>query len=327
MVLASLWGLGSDEHAFWDDQVAADKRLVLLNYVQRVQPSMVTAFEGQAPAAAVDAMRSTVARMLGHLPPQVFKVMISSRDEHMAQLMYNFLMTGFMFCNGWMRLDLARRMGATAAAPPVLQQWGDADGGASAGGSEGRALVSLSSVDEDAGLSSSSKGGGAGYAPGSQKIGVQGEVLRWHHELGSERIPALDYIEQLESELASLRRQVAAAAREVGPFVRPPVGNELTDYLKGLSPGQLAELTESASPDVLEAMNSLVQRLMSSDGDWADSTSDCTAAELAQLLYWLQAIGWQMRQLELRLDMQSSLDLPLRPEAEGGSSGLLPPGR
>lgn len=37
---------------------------------------------------------------------------------------------------------------------------------------------------------------------------VEGEVLRWHHENGKEVVPALQYIEQLEAELADLRQQV-----------------------------------------------------------------------------------------------------------------------
>lgn len=46
------------------------------------------------------------------------------------------------------------------------------------------------------------------YAPGTQKVRVEGEVLRWHHEHGKEAIPALAYIEQLEAEIAELRQQV-----------------------------------------------------------------------------------------------------------------------
>lgn len=44
-----------------------------------------------------------------------------------------------------------------------------------------------------------------------QKVRVEGEVLRWHHENGKEVVPALQYIEQLEAELAELRQQVRIA--------------------------------------------------------------------------------------------------------------------
>ncbi len=46
------------------------------------------------------------------------------------------------------------------------------------------------------------------YAPGSQKSRVSGEVLRWHHENGTESVPASEYIEKLESEIRILKQQV-----------------------------------------------------------------------------------------------------------------------
>lgn len=106
------------------------------------------------------------------------------------------------------------------------------------------------------------------YAPGTQKVAVEGQVLRWHHENGKEVVPALAYIEQLERELAELRQQmeaaaaVAAAQARAATALQPLPGNELLDYLKRLSPEELVALTDCASEDVLEAMNVFVQRLM-----------------------------------------------------------------
>ena len=48
------------------------------------------------------------------------------------------------------------------------------------------------------------------YAPGTQKLRVEGEVLRWHlGDDAADRIPASVYIEMLEREVALLRRQVS----------------------------------------------------------------------------------------------------------------------
>ena len=47
------------------------------------------------------------------------------------------------------------------------------------------------------------------YAPGTQKLNIEGEVLRWHvHNDTAERVPAAAYIEMLEREVAVLKRQV-----------------------------------------------------------------------------------------------------------------------
>ena len=60
--------------------------------------------------------------------------------------------------------------------------------------------------------------------------------------------------------------------------------------------------------------------------------SECTATELAQLLYWLMCVGWSMRQLEVRMDMRASLldaAAPPDPPAGGGEPPppLLPPAK
>lgn len=47
------------------------------------------------------------------------------------------------------------------------------------------------------------------FAPGTQKLRVEGEVLRWHLASDSaETISALDYIHMLELENDALKRQV-----------------------------------------------------------------------------------------------------------------------
>lgn len=47
-----------------------------------------------------------------------------------------------------------------------------------------------------------------GYAPGTQKSRVVGDVLKWHHDNGMEAIPAAEYIEQLENQISILKQQV-----------------------------------------------------------------------------------------------------------------------
>ena len=87
---------------------------------------------------------------------------------------------------------------------------------------------------------------------------VQGEVVRWQVDAGPEVTPAVQYIEQLEREVASLREQISEQATALELLG----GNEVMDYLKTLSPGQLQELTGRAGDDVLEAMNTFIQRLL-----------------------------------------------------------------
>lgn len=72
----------------------------------------------------VDAMRETIARMLGTLPPQFFQVTVStSSAEDLAQLFYSVMMTGYMFRNAQCRLELRRKMDyqLPAGAPPATR--------------------------------------------------------------------------------------------------------------------------------------------------------------------------------------------------------------
>ena len=60
-------------------QATTDRRLALLQFVQRVEPSLLRAVEGQAPPPVLDAMRQTVTNLVGTLPPQFFRVTISTQ--------------------------------------------------------------------------------------------------------------------------------------------------------------------------------------------------------------------------------------------------------
>lgn len=296
----------------------------MLSFVNGLTPSS----EGSGfdmPAPVISAVRQTVTNLLGTLPPQFFSVTIKTRSDNLAQLMFSVLMTGYMFCNGWYRLQLAQSMGGLASGPALVGS------GSSFSGSIDDELV------------------GTQLAAGTQKLRIEGEVLRWHHEDGVQQVPALEYIEQLEAELASLQLQLAAqrAAAAAASAPTPPRSaihdthnNELLEYLKGLSGEQVAELTDCATPDVLEAMNALVRRLIGEDGDngeWSRGKTECTASELAQLLCWLMAVGHQLRALEVKLSLLQSLETEagIGTGADDGDTGpavpkwvpRLPPGR
>ncbi len=201
------------------------------------------------------------------------------------------------------------------------------------------------------------------FAAGTQKVGIAGDVLRWHFEHGVQRLSAAEYIEQLELEVAALRRELFKhtagsdeeeeealdvtdastgsstddALARLAFYTRtqshlPVRGNEipksyrveedpssvlaeeldseLLGFLKTLSPEQVAELTECASADVMESMNALVERLVgkNDDGLWKGSNkAQCTSSELGEILFWLMGVGHQLRDMEIRLSLNSSL--------------------
>ncbi|GFP86941.1 hypothetical protein PHJA_000837900 [Phtheirospermum japonicum] len=150
------------------------------------------------------------------------------------------------------------------------------------------------------------------YAPGTQKK-VSGEVIRWNNISGPETIDAVKYIELLEAEIEELNRQVSRNSANGQ--------NELLEYLKTLEPQNIKELTSSAGEDVVVAMNTFVKRLLavSDPTQMKTSVTETSAPELAKLLCWLMVVGYSIRNIEVRFDMERVLGAPAKP-AE------LPPG-
>ncbi|KAI4317025.1 hypothetical protein L6164_024938 [Bauhinia variegata] len=141
------------------------------------------------------------------------------------------------------------------------------------------------------------------YAPGTQK-NVSGEVIRWNNVSGPERIDAKKYIEILEAEIEELNRQVSGQAGNAQ--------NELLEYLKSLEPHNLKDLTSSAGEDVVLAMNTFIKRLLavSDPSQMKTSVTETSASELAKLLCWLMVVGYSIRNIEVRYDMERVLGVP-----------------
>ncbi|KAL7615387.1 uncharacterized protein LOC111902811 [Lactuca sativa] len=143
----------------------------------------------------------------------------------------------------------------------------------------------------------------ADFAPGTQKK-VSGEVIRWNNVSGPEKIDAIKYIELLEAEVEELNRQVERISANGS--------NELLDYLKSLEPQNLKDLTSSAGEDVVVAMNTFIKRLLavSDPTQMKTSVTETSAPELAKLLYWLMVVGYSIRNIEVRFDMERVLGSP-----------------
>lgn len=155
--------------------------------------------------------------------------------------------------------------------------------------------------------SSSSVKADPNYAPGVQKK-VSGEVIRWHNESGPEPMDASQYIELLENEIIELQDQLDRSMKVANG------GNELLDFLKSLEPQNLQDLTTSAGEDALEAMNAFIQRLVgiSDPTQLKRAVTQTTAADMAKLLYWLMVVGYSIRNIEVRYDMEKVLGMPIK---------------
>ena len=346
------------------DLTNKSRKQIMLDFVNELMPSTDLLSHLELPPTSIVAIRQTVNNLIGTLPPEYFQITISSREENLAQLMYSVLMTGYMFCNAHHRLELAKRLDmASPRGGTYVQHLGNPEGERPRGFLPDVTLVKKRKSDgEGESLSESTddesvdyEGQDAGVlAAGTQKIGVQGDILRWHYEHGVQQVTAEEYIQQLEEEIAALRKELASSRRldavpQLGKYVigetnaadtveRDAMESEILAFLKTLSPERVSELTDCASTDVMQAMNALVERLIGSEdngGIWISNRSECTSSELGQILCWLMAIGHELRDLEIRTSLNATLHSVISFGPDDGADEFpsssdipgLPPGR
>lgn len=119
----------------------------------------------------------------------------------------------------------------------------------------------------------------------------------------------------LEDEIRVLRQELSASVTPASPNAPSSSqavlrdSNALLDYLKSLEPHNLQQLTSSAGEDVVEAMHQFVGRLMGTKdpAQLKQISSDTTAQELSQLLFWLLVVGYSLRTMEIKLDLDRAL--------------------
>ena len=273
-------GKASAEAEEADERERERKERILLKYVQVVQPQIMEQFSARAPSEVVDAMKQTISNMLGTLPAKHFDVTISTVGENLAQLMLKVMLMGYMFRNAQYRMDVTQ----TLALPPPR-------------------------VDDEAEEEADGE-----YAEGSQQINISGEVLRWHNENGPEKLDAMEYIAMLEREVNKLREQVSYQEKE------NEAKNYLLEYLQNLEPANLKDMAESTGEEALEAMNAFIERLVGPEYDSEEikgMQSTSTSVEMARLLYWLLIVGYSLRTIEVRMEIESVVD----DDQPGGQQG------
>jgi len=265
-----------------EDAAGDDENSFLLKFVQEVKPQVMEQFTAQASPEVVEAMKQTISNMIGTLPAKYFDVTIKTVGENLAQLMLSVMMTGYMFRNAQYRMDVTKTM----------------------------ALPSPSDEEEEE--------DNTDYAEGSQQLNISGEVLRWHNEKGAESVDAMEYIEKLERELSTLREQLSMHEKV------NEERNYLLEYLQRLEPSNMKELTSGVGEEVVDAMNAFIKRLVGTDYDSEELRgieSQSNSVEMARLLYWLLIVGYSLRTIEARKEVENVVDETSQADQEEEEEG------
>ena len=70
-------------------------------------------------------------------------------------------------------------------------------------------------------------------------------------------------------------------------------------YLQGLGREDVGSLTSSISEDVLGAMRTLIENILSEAGVGGESFMETSGLKLRELLVWQLVTGYKLRQLEV----------------------------
>lgn len=159
-------------------------------------------------------------------------------------------------------------------------------------------------------LSSPSKQLPGTGADASSKPRIEGGVAVFVHSDGStSEMPVAEYVEELRSEVDSLREELTRTAAGSNPLIA---------FMANMEPANLAALTANAGEEVVEAMRKIVEAVVKREGlpSKGDAVVESGVVELGSLLFWLLVTGYFLREGEVRLQLKRSL-------GEGDERGLL----
>ncbi|CAN1289078.1 hypothetical protein LINPERPRIM_LOCUS20108 [Linum perenne] len=88
----------------------ADKKSVLSELIQEIEPLDVSLIQKDVPPTTLDAMKRTISGMLGLLPSDRFQVSIEALWEPLSKLLVSSMMTGYTLRNAEYRLCLERNI-------------------------------------------------------------------------------------------------------------------------------------------------------------------------------------------------------------------------
>lgn len=311
---------------------------LLLSLVQEIQPLDATQIGKEVSPDSTDAMKRTISGMLGLLPSDQFHVWIETSGEPLAKLLVSSMMTGYTLRNAEYRLCLQKSLEFS---------------GNDKVGDEGKELAELEVLPGVSGVYESGieeKEGDFMDRIAADDVGYQGALengLDHSQSLGSIGEEAKQYIQYLEQKVASVTKELEECKHiNTGLQVQSMVGeekNDLLDYLRGLSPDKVAELSQPTSPEVEDVIQQVINRLIDSPltklrrmgplsgngaastfkGSWEEessqkfsmfplqsqSTFNVNRDQVARLLFWCMLLGHYTRGLEYRLELTRTLGL------------------
>ncbi|XVF45024.1 hypothetical protein PTKIN_Ptkin02bG0172600 [Pterospermum kingtungense] len=326
-------------HDSFGSNPSPSKKSVLTSQIQEIEPLDVSLIQKDVPPTTVDAMKRTISGMLGLLPSDRFQVVIEALWEPLSKLLVSSMMTGYTLRNAEYRLCLERNIGCEGDLENQTSEKSNFD--------LQEMLLDGTKINEFLEKNDLSSESEKTTEDQFEDIDVQG--------LGEMPLETRTYILHLLSRLTSVKKELREvkrknAALQMQQFVGEEK-NDLLDYLRSLQPEKVAELSEPTSPELKEAIHSVVHGLLATlsprmqskvpplsenttTGTVNIGSEDCaelventslqfqpfislTRDYLARLLFWCMLLGHYLRGLEYRMELIELLSLTSSPDNNG----------
>mmetsp|Transcript_52973 Transcript_52973/g.103620 ORF Transcript_52973/g.103620 Transcript_52973/m.103620 type:complete len:292 (-) Transcript_52973:441-1316(-) len=257
--------------------------------VSRISPNeLIGRFADVAPRHVQEAAKLTIVELIGKLQDFALETTILTTTEKLGSLCFQLQMTGYMLKNAEYRISLAESLQAIPVTLPSRNE----------------------TMKEPVFVSKT-----LASTPVSGKISL-------HVKDGSTmEVDAADYVSELKHEVSALQQMLAESKLETenakkgkkadGKGGRKK-GSDLLQYIRSMPEAQMSALTDNISEDVLEAMKKLANAVV--EGQTGPSNSGAgqailqqTGTAMVQLCMWQLAVGYNLRELEVRNDLRDSM--------------------
>ncbi|KAD3641077.1 hypothetical protein E3N88_30300 [Mikania micrantha] len=227
----------SDEFVHTRRSVSFDREFsVIASMLKKIEPLDTSVISKGVSDSAKDSMKQTISTMLGLLPSDQFTVMVRVSKRPLDRLLSSSLITGYTLWNAEYRIMLMRNFDVSLCND--LKKLNSGENNEDSEEKVEKSEFSCDSVMMDFGIEE------------SERFDVQSC-------LGPE---AMNYIQQLESELSAAKKELHARKQENIQIedIRES-DNDILKYLRSLDPDMVNELSRPSSSEVEEVISELVQ--------------------------------------------------------------------
>ncbi|KAM0033599.1 hypothetical protein Hdeb2414_s0016g00487971 [Helianthus debilis subsp. tardiflorus] len=267
------------------------KGTIIANMLKQIEPMDTSVISKGVSDSVKDSMKRMISAMLGLLPSDQLSVKISVSKRPLVRLLASSLITGYTLWNAEYRVTLMRNFETSSKR--------------------------LNPCDCNIGVTKDQ----------SEEDNVEMEYcyeelerLNLESCLGDLSPDARNYIQELESELATAKKDLHTQKQEIMQIgYAKESNNDILKYLRSLDSDMLDELSRPSSSQVKGILQQLVhcasRRVFKEDitsglmgSSEAVQVSFCeTRDHLAKLLFWCMLLGHQLRGLENRLYLRCAV--------------------